>query len=64
MHSFTKALGSLSEAAGAMPVILDTTFFVFRVEDLAKAFISAPEAAAAGRESGVVDGDYWFVTEV
>jgi hypothetical protein len=40
-------------------------FFVFAVADLerAKAFITAPEAARAGRDSGVLEGDYWFVKE-
>ncbi|HEV3119103.1 MAG TPA: hypothetical protein VGY58_18760 [Gemmataceae bacterium] len=37
-------------------------YFVFEVGDIAKAcaFISTPEAAAAGRDSGVVDGEYHF----
>lgn len=40
-------------------------FFIFSVADLnkAKAFISSPDAAKAGRESGVVEGDYWFLTK-
>lgn len=40
-------------------------FFVFRIEELsrAKAFISSPDAAAAGKQSGVLDGDYWFLTD-
>lgn len=40
-------------------------FFVFAVADLdrAKAFISAPDAARAGKESGVLQGNYWFVEE-
>jgi hypothetical protein len=40
-------------------------FFVFAVADLnrAKAFISAPDAAQAGKDSGVIEGDYWFVGE-
>jgi hypothetical protein len=43
----------------------NSIFFVFAVADLnrAKAFISAPDAAQAGREAGVVEGDYWFVEE-
>ena len=44
----------------------NTVFFIFRVEDLAKAkaFISSPDAAAAGKTSGVIDGNYWFTTDV
>jgi hypothetical protein len=44
----------------------NSVFFVFRVEDLAKAkaFISSPDAAAAGKSSGVLAGDYWFVNDV
>jgi hypothetical protein len=40
-------------------------FFVFRVDDLkrAKAFIAAPDAAQAGKDSGVLQGNYWFVEE-
>ena len=43
----------------------NNVFFVFAVADLnrAKAFIAAPEAAKAGRDSGVIEGDYWFVGE-
>lgn len=40
-------------------------FFVFAVADLnrAKAFISSPDAGRAATESGVLEGDYWFVAE-
>lgn len=38
-------------------------FFLFDVTDVgqAKAFMGTPEAAAAARESGVLDGEYHFV---
>ena len=38
-------------------------FFLFEVRDPAKAreFIRAPEAAAAGRSSGVLEGEYHFL---
>jgi len=38
-------------------------FFVFEVDSLekARAFIKAPEAAEAGKASGVLDGDYHFL---
>lgn len=41
-------------------------FFVFEVKDIGKArtFINTPEAAAAGQESGVVDGEYHFIEDV
>ena len=41
-------------------------FFVFAVADLgrAKAFISTAEAAQAGREAGVIEGEYWFASEI
>ncbi len=41
-------------------------FFVFAVEDLnrAKAHISAPDAAQAGKDAGVLEADYWFVGEI
>ena len=41
-------------------------FFLFDVEDRdrALAFMSTPEAAEAGRVSGVLEGDYRFVTSV
>ena len=40
-------------------------FFIFRVEDLAKAkaFISSDDAAAAGKASGVIEGNYWFLND-
>ena len=40
-------------------------FFVFAVADIerAKAFISAPDAGQAAKESGVLAGDYWFVED-
>ena len=43
----------------------NNVFFVFAVADLksAKAFISSTDAAKAGKESGVVEGDYWFVSD-
>ena len=41
-------------------------FFTFEVEDRAGAesFMSSPEAASAGGEAGVIDGDYHFLTPV
>lgn len=41
----------------------DQMLFVFMVSDTARAkeFISAPEAKESGKQSGVLDGDYWFV---
>ena len=43
----------------------NNVFFVFAVADLqrAQAFISAPIAAQAGKDAGVLEGDYWFVGE-
>ena len=40
-------------------------FFIFEVDDRAKAvaFMNAPEAAESAEESGVIDGDCWFVLE-
>jgi len=40
-------------------------FFIFEVADIDKAreFISNPEAARAGAASGVVDGEYHFVSD-
>jgi len=40
-------------------------FFLFKVTDMrkARAFISAPEAAEAGADSGVVDGEYHFIRD-
>ena len=41
-----------------------SVFFIFHVEDLAKAkaFIS-PDAATAGKASGVIEGNYWFLND-
>ena len=41
-------------------------FFLFEVSDIeeAKAFITAPEAAATGKTSGVLDGEYHFVESI
>lgn len=38
-------------------------FFIFDVRDIeeATAFMNAPEAEEAGRDSGVVEADYYFV---
>jgi hypothetical protein len=38
-------------------------FFLLEVEDRdgAEAFMNAPEAASAGREAGVIEGDYHFL---
>lgn len=38
-------------------------FFIFAVADLdrANAFISSDDAKEAGKASGVLEGDYWFV---
>jgi hypothetical protein len=43
----------------------NNVFFIFRVEDLAKAraFISSPDAATAGKASGVIEGNYWFLND-
>ena len=44
----------------------NNVFFVFDLESIerAKAFINAPEAAEAGRHSGVIEGEYHFVETV
>jgi hypothetical protein len=44
----------------------NNAFFLFEVEDLARAqaFLHAPEAAAKGAESGVIDGEYHFLANV
>ena len=44
----------------------ENVFFLFEVEDMerARAFLAAPEAARAGEESGVVDGEFHFVAEI
>jgi len=41
----------------------NNVFFLFRIESIerANAFIGAPEAAAAGKSSGVLDGEYHFI---
>ena len=41
-------------------------FFLFDVEDRdrAVAFMSTPEAAAAGERAGATEGEYWFVEGV
>ena len=41
-------------------------FFLFEVNSMAKAraFISSPEAAEAGRVSGVIDGEMHFLEEI
>lgn len=41
-------------------------FFIFKVTDLEKAnaFINAPESAQAGINSGVIDGEIYFVEEL
>lgn len=44
----------------------NNVFFIFEVTDVeaARAFISTPEAAKVGEESGVLDGECHFVKEV
>jgi hypothetical protein len=44
----------------------NNVFFLFEVESLdkARAFIGAPEAAEAGRDSGVIEGEYHFIEDV
>jgi hypothetical protein len=41
----------------------DNVFFLFEVEDVAKAraFITSPAATAIGKASGVVEGEYHFL---
>jgi len=41
----------------------DNVFFLFDADDIqkARAFISTPEAAEAGKISGVLDGEYHFL---
>ena len=41
----------------------DNVFFLFEVEDVAKAraFITSPTAAEVGKASGVIDGEYHFL---
>lgn len=38
-------------------------FFLFEVSSIekAQAFVNAPESAEAGKESGVIDGDIYFL---
>ena len=40
-------------------------FFLFRVDDRNKAqeFLDAPASAQAGKDAGVLDGEYFFVEE-
>ena len=42
----------------------DDVFFLFEVEDRgrAEAFMNAPEAASAGVEAGVIEGEYHFLS--
>jgi len=44
----------------------NNVFFLFEVASLerARAFISTPEAAEAGKESGVIEGEYHFLEDV
>jgi hypothetical protein len=44
----------------------NNVFFVFEVDDIqrARAFISAPEAAEAGKTAGVLDGEYHFAEDL
>jgi hypothetical protein len=44
----------------------NTAWFVFKVEsrERADAFMAAPESAEAGRNSGVVDGEYHYLESV
>jgi hypothetical protein len=41
-------------------------FFMFQVDDRRKAddFIAAPESAQAGKDAGVIEGDYHFIIAV
>ncbi len=43
----------------------DEVFFLFNVDDRARAeaFLDAPQAVEGADESGVVDGDYFFIEE-
>ena len=43
----------------------NNVFFQFEVESIerAQAFISSPEAARTGADSGVIDGEYYFVED-
>lgn len=44
----------------------DNVCFLFEVRyvEMARAFISAPEAGEAAKASGVVEGEYYFVEEI
>ena len=44
----------------------DQVFFLLEVEDRgrAEAFMSTPEAAATGRNAGVIEGDFHFLNEL
>ena len=44
----------------------NNAFFLFEVKSIekARAFIRAPEAAEAGRASGVIDGEMHFLEEI
>ena len=44
----------------------DNIFFVFEIRnlDLAIAFLESPESAEAGKNAGVIDGEYHFVDEL
>lgn len=43
----------------------DEVFFLFSVDDRTRAegFLLAPEAGDGAEESGVIDGDYFFIEE-
>ncbi len=43
----------------------NNVFFIMSVADAgkARAFLAAPEGAESGREAGVVEGEYWFVSD-
>lgn len=43
----------------------NNAFFLLEVADIdrAKAFLAAPESAEAGRTSGVIDGEYYFLQD-
>ena len=70
---WTRLFGSQTEAARAAGLSLvklwrsvdepDQVYFVLEVEDRGKAeaFMSTPEAASVGHESGVIDGEFHFL---
>lgn len=64
-HDAHQQAGLTLESLGRVVDDPNNVFFVFAVADLnrAKAFISAPDAAKAGRDAGVLEGEYWFVAE-